>query len=434
MRILFNEFPLGEEFYHVHFKTGVYRVVEQLARRLALEAADPESDLEVTFHSTTDLWVARRYFQAHLQGHGTRFGGLTWQLLAAKWVDMVKRCCIRTNNDRRLALRASRWAMTRGQRFFSQASTRLDDGTLRAADIYHSPFQRVPHRVFRHPRLRRFTTVYDLIPITHPEFFEQGPIDTLRGVLDSLRADDFITCISHATRAQLLECAPQLQPERVFVTHLAAGEWCRREEDPARIAQGGSPFGLTPDTPYFLSLCTLEPRKNLEAVIRAFARLRQQGQLGREYRLVLVGGNGWKTEKILAALDEAQHCREAIVLTGFVPDEHLSALYTGALAFVYVSRLEGFGLPPLEAMQCGVPVIVSNTSSLPEVVGDAGLIVGPDDLDGLCAHMLRLSRDEALRRALSARSLARARDFSWKRFGTETLAAYRMAMTMPSAG
>lgn len=430
MRVLFNEFPLGADTYNIRYRTGIYRVVEQLARHLALAAASPANDLEVAFHSTSDLWVARRYFQAHLQGAGTRFTAQPWQLPAAKWVDAIRHFCLRTEDDRRSTTRALRWAMTRPQAMAAKVSTRLIRRELRAADIYHSPFQRIPNRVFRHPHLRRFTTVYDVLPITHPEFFEQGPIDTLQGVVGSFREEDFVTCISHATRAQLLECAPRLRPERVFVTHLAAGEWCRREDDASQIARVGASFGLEPGTPYFLSLCTLEPRKNLEAVIRAFARLRNEGQLGHEYRLVLVGNSGWKTEKILAALEEAQHCREAIVLTGFVPDEHLSALYSGALAFVYVSRLEGFGLPPLEAMQCGVPVITSNTSSLPEVIGNAGLMVDPDDLDGLCAYMLRLSRDETLRSELSARSLARAREFSWENFGAQTLAAYRAAMAM----
>ena len=169
----------------------------------------------------------------------------------------------------------------------------------------------------------------------------------------------------------------------------------------------------------------------MEAVIRAFGRLCKERQIADEARLVLVGRTGWKTEKIFAALEEAKHCREAIVVTGFVPDEYLPALYSGALAFLYVSRLEGFGLPPLEAMQCGVPVITSNVSSLPEVVGDAALMVGPDDIDGLCASMLRLSQDEVLRDELAARALARARMFSWARFGAETLAAYRQAIAVP---
>ena len=430
MKVLFNAFPLGAEIYHPGFKTGVYRVVEQLADNLARTAADPQNKLTVIFHASNLAWAARRFFQQRLRGRGTDFNMPLWQRPAAWQAHAVTRFCLGAADNRRVGARALRWLAGRGQSVVGRFSTHLTHQVLEAADIYHSPFQQIPRAVYRHAKLRRFTTVYDVIPITHPEYFEQGPIDILRGVVSNFRAEDFVTCISHHTRAQLLEHAPRLQPERVFVTHLAAGEWCRREDDPAKIAAARTMFGLGQDAPYFLSLCTLEPRKNLEAVIRAFARLRKERQIGRDHRLVLVGNSGWKTQEILAALAEAEHCREAIILTGFVLDEYLSALYSGALAFLYISRLEGFGLPPLEAMQCGVPVITSNASSLPEVVGDAGLTVDPDDIDGLCGHMLRLMNDEALRRELSVRSLARADGFSWQRYGTETLAAYRAALAM----
>ncbi len=430
MKVLFNAYPLGAEIYSLRNKTGIYRVVEQLALNLAKAAADPVNRLEVTFHTPLYPWAAHLYFEKYLRGPGTDFAARSWSLATARLEDAILGFCLRTKQDRRLRMRAFRWAITRGPSPMRERYGSLKDRMMAGADIYHSPFIKIPPSVRQHRHLRRFTTVYDLIPLTHPEYFDEGPVDTVRAVIDSFRPDDFVTCISHFTRTQLLEHAPQLTPERVFVTHLAAGGWFRREEDPARIASVCAPFGLTADTPYFLTLCTLEPRKNIELVIRAFARLRRERQIGPEHRLVLVGGGGWKTERILAALQEAQHCEDAIIRTGFVPDEHLSALYSGALAFVYPSRLEGFGLPPLEAMQCGVPVITSNTSSLPEVVGDAGLTIAPDDLDGLCAHMLRLAHDEVLRRELSIHSLARAKWFTWERFGAETMLAYHQAMAM----
>jgi glycosyltransferase involved in cell wall biosynthesis len=431
MKILFDEFPLGADLYDPTYKTGVYRVVEHLARHLAAVAQDPANELEVAFYAAKFPSAAWRYYRRHLRGRGTRFAARPWQLAVAYYAEAVDQFCERTASARNPALDFLRWGLTRKHAALVQAGARLSQGALQSADICHSSFFEAPAAVLAQPRLRRFTTIYDLIPLTNPEFCGQASVDALRKTVTSFRADDFVTCISHATRSRLLEHAPQLQPERVFVTHLAAGEWCRPERDAARIARAGAMYGLAPGAPYFLSLCTLEPRKNLEAVIRAFVRLRQENQISREHRLVLVGNQGWKTEKILAALDEAQSAREAIVLPGFVPDADLPALYSGALAFVFVSRLEGFGLPPLEAMQCGTPVITSNTSSLPEVVGEAGLTVGPDDIDGLCAHMLRLSQDAALRARLSALSLARARGFSWDRFGAEILSAYRQAMSLP---
>ena len=429
MKVLFDEFPLGAEIYDLAYKTGVYRVVEQMARHLASVARDPASDVEVAFYSAKFQSAAWRYYRRELRGRGTKFAVRPWQVGTASYGELVEQFCKRTADNRHPALRLLRRSMGLGRDTIAKASARLSERTLRSMDICHSSFFPIPREVLRHARIRRFTTVYDLIPITHPEHFGQGTVDALQSTLKNFQPDDFGVCISHSTRALLLTHAPQLQPERVFVAHLAAGGWCRREQDPARIASVTAAYGVPPGSPYFLSLCTLEPRKNLETLIRAFARLREEKQISREHRLVLVGNSGWKTEKILAALAEARSCRDAIILTGFVPDEQLSALYSGALAFVFVSRLEGFGLPPLEAMQCGVPVVTSNTTSLPEVVGDAGLMIDPDDVDGLCAHLQRISQDAELRHRLAAFSLERAKGFSWNRFGDEVMSAYRTAMS-----
>jgi glycosyltransferase involved in cell wall biosynthesis len=128
-----------------------------------------------------------------------------------------------------------------------------------------------------------------------------------------------------------------------------------------------------------------------------------------------------------AALEEAADVRGRIIQAGFVEDADLAALYSGAIAFLYPSFYEGFGLPPLEAMQCGTPVITSNASSLPEVVGDAGMMVPADDLDALCAALLDVVTKPDLRQSLQEKSLARAAEFSWQRSAASVIAAYRAA-------
>ena len=226
----------------------------------------------------------------------------------------------------------------------------------------------------------------------------------------------------------LLEVNTSLDPAKVSVTHLAAASCFHPEKNVARIAEVRARYRLPAEKSYFLTVCTLEPRKNLDSVIRGFARLRRERGNAADTVLVLVGNVGWQTEAIDRALEENSDCRHAVLQTGYVPDEDLAALYSGALAFVYPSRVEGFGLPPLEAMQCGTPVITSNVSSLPEVVGEDGLLVDPDNLDALCAAMAALHDDPKLRAELSARGLARAKRFSWERFTADTIAAYRRAM------
>jgi len=155
---------------------------------------------------------------------------------------------------------------------------------------------------------------------------------------------------------------------------------------------------------FILNVATLEPRKNQERLVRAFARLHQQYPGLRPVKLVLVGGRGWRYEAIFAAVEELG-LQQEVIFPGFVPHDELPAWYASADLFVYPSLYEGFGLPPLEAMACGTPVIVSNTASLPEVVGDAGLSVAPDDTGQLTETMARLllhpnsSENERLRQA-----------------------------------
>ncbi len=161
----------------------------------------------------------------------------------------------------------------------------------------------------------------------------------------------------------------------------------------------------------------------MDAAIRAFTRAVADG--GARDLTLVIAGPASAEPGIQSALAEAAQRQARVILAGYVPDEDLATLYGGALAFVYPSLCEGFGLPPLEAMQCGTPVIAGRVASLPEVVGDAGILVDLGDPDALRAAMLRLYRDASLRERLSALSLARASSFSWDRCTRETLAAYR---------
>jgi glycosyltransferase involved in cell wall biosynthesis len=138
---------------------------------------------------------------------------------------------------------------------------------------------------------------------------------------------------------------------------------------------------------------------------------------------VLVGKCAWLYDETLRALDET-NIKDAVVLTGYVPESDLPALYSGALCFVYPSYFEGFGLPPLEAMKCGAAVIVGNRTSLPEVVGDAGLAVDPFDVDAIASAIRKLVKDSVLRRELSIKGQERARKFDWRETARKTLAVY----------
>jgi glycosyltransferase involved in cell wall biosynthesis len=175
------------------------------------------------------------------------------------------------------------------------------------------------------------------------------------------------------------------------------------------------------EEPYLLAVGLLQPRKNLGRLLEAFSQVAAE-ELG--LTLALVGRTGWGAEAVqerIARPDLAGRVR----LLGAAPDEDLPLLYGGALALCYPSLYEGFGLPPLEAMACGTPVVVAGTTSLPEVVGDAGVLVDPEDVASIADGIRRVVTDEGLRRELSRRGLARAAQFSWGECARRHLALYR---------
>jgi len=170
---------------------------------------------------------------------------------------------------------------------------------------------------------------------------------------------------------------------------------------------------------------TLEPRKNVAQLIRAFARVKREAHM--PHKLVLIGARGWKHTDVDAAIEQ-ENIRAEVILPGYVPTEDLPSWYRAADLFVYPTRYEGFGMPALEAMACGTPVVTTNASSLPEVVGDAALQVAPDDLPALADAMTRALTDSTLREQMRARGLAQAKQFSWTRTGNETAAIYRSVL------
>ena len=172
-------------------------------------------------------------------------------------------------------------------------------------------------------------------------------------------------------------------------------------------------FNIPLDKTYFLSVCTIEPRKNIDLLINAYEKLLSFRTREDIPLLILTGIFGWKVQPLIEKINRINNCYEnPIILTGFVSDEDLAILYSATSAFVYPSLYEGFGLPPLEAMQCGAPVIASNNSSIPEVVGDAGILVDAQDEKAL-VDALRNCLNKEKSEEMRQRSIKRAALFSW---------------------
>jgi glycosyltransferase involved in cell wall biosynthesis len=297
---------------------------------------------------------------------------------------------------------------------------------LRAQNIslYHSSFYPIPPEI---NYCRKIVTIYDLINIKFPEFFGNQEDTLVSNCLRSITEDDYISCISQATKQDVLDYSNRFSDRQVLVTHLAADKNKFYPCQDTNLIQSVLQKYNIPKSPYLLSVCTLEPRKNLAHVIRCFVKLVHEKSIS-NLNLVLVGTQGWQFDEIFAELDRNANLRQRIIFTGFVPDKDLAPLYSDALAFLYLSVYEGFGLPPLEAMQCGTPVITSNTSSLPEVVGEAGIILSPVDEDGLCNAIYELYTKPDLRKSLSQKSLEQSEKFTWEKTLQKTIEIYKLAL------
>jgi glycosyltransferase involved in cell wall biosynthesis len=227
---------------------------------------------------------------------------------------------------------------------------------------------------------------------------------------------DHVIAVSEATKQDLLNYY-DLPEEKVSVIYEAAAPRFTPQSQ-ERQAQVRTIYGLPQH--YLLMVGTIEPRKNLTRVLHAWTPLYQAGLVP---PLVIVGKRGWLYDEFFEALTSCP-VREAVVLPGFVADEDLPAVYSGATALIWASLYEGFGLPPLEAMASGAPVVCADTSSLPEVVGDAALMFDPFDEDALATVLRHISDDAELRDELRGRGFRRAQQFSWERTAQETIAVY----------
>jgi glycosyltransferase involved in cell wall biosynthesis len=280
-------------------------------------------------------------------------------------------------------------------------------------DIFHSPdFALPPVR-----QARTVLTVHDLSFMRVPECSQPRlRAYLLRVVPPSVRRADVVLADSESTRSDVIELL-DVRPDRVRVIYPGVGEGFRRVQDAELLADVRRRYRL-PDR-FVLSVGTLQPRKNLTRLIEAYAEARPDADV----KLVIAGGAGWMYEGIFGRVQELG-LQSKVYFPGYVADDDLPALYTLADLFAFPSLYEGFGLPPLEAMACGTPVVTSNVSSLPEVVGDAALMVDPRDVDALANAMVQALGEPSLRSAMVQHGLARAQGFTWSRAAEELLRLY----------
>jgi glycosyltransferase involved in cell wall biosynthesis len=308
--------------------------------------------------------------------------------------------------------RVSLW--TPSHHRLEQLTLRFEVGRLRL-DLLHSPDFIPPF--WRN--CKSVITVHDLAFLLYPHFLTKEAARYYGQIDQAVRYTDHIIAVSESTRQDTIKLLG-VPDRKITVIHEAANPIYRQippEEARRHVVET---YGL--DREYILFVSTIEPRKNLPGLLQAYRKLLDDYK--RPEGLVLAGSRGWLSEEVYSAV-EALNLGEHVRFLGRVPSTHLVYLYNAARLLVHPSFYEGFGLPPLEAMTCGTPTIVSNVSALPEVVGDAAILIDPHDIGGLTVAMWRALTDEDLRASLIAKGLKRAQTFSWERAARETLDVYR---------
>jgi glycosyltransferase involved in cell wall biosynthesis len=281
-------------------------------------------------------------------------------------------------------------------------------------DLFHSPD-------FTLPPTRRGTrtllTVHDLSFVRDPD----SAVPVLRVYLNkvvprSVARADHVLADSAATRADLMELYGTPE-EKISVLYSGVNEAFQPVRDAATLQRVRSRYGLG-EAPFILAVGTLQPRKNYARLIQAFAQLGQA-----DLNLVIAGGKGWMYEAIFAEV-ERRRLGQRVIFPGFVADDDLPALYSAASVLAYPSTYEGFGLPILEAFACGTPVVTSTASCLPEIAGEAALLVPPTDVAALSEALRRAHSDTALRARLIQAGSERARAFSWETSARQLVERY----------
>lgn len=300
--------------------------------------------------------------------------------------------------------------------FFSQwifkSFIKVSEDEVKRSDFYLSPIYGIPEFVRKYPHLKPFVLLHDAIPLKFPKYYPYGKPLVKKIMETSCQGDSFFF-VSASAYNDFKSFFSIVTDVNSTVIHLAADSCYSPIRDENTLLKVKKKYNIPVEKKYVFSLCTLEPRKNLIRSVRTFLQFVKKN--GAKDIIWVMGGAAWTT-----FIDELEKAgvnwdSEIVVRAGYIDDEDLPILYSNAEWFVYTSQYEGFGLPPLEAMQCGCPVITSNNSSLPEVVGDSALTIDWDSDEQHIEAYEKYYFDEELRKEYGRKGLARAEQFSWTR-------------------
>ena len=278
-------------------------------------------------------------------------------------------------------------------------------------------------------RIKKYAFIYDVMPITNPEYFFKKnkikkSVTSFSKKMKTLRKDTIIFSDSINAKDEFIKVFPEYSDNKIIINYLAAdkNKFYPNSNIDKNIL---SNYKIPTDKKYILSLSSLNKRKNLSFLVDSFVDFLDSNKNIDDLYLVLAGPGGWLMDEMLNSIKNAKAYKDKIILTGFVDQKDINTLYNGAFCFIFPSLAEGFGLPVLEAMQCGIPTISSNTTSLPEVYGDAAIGINPTKKEELIKAIGNLYLDEQLRKKLSNNGLERSTKFNWKNAVDIMVAEYK---------
>jgi glycosyltransferase involved in cell wall biosynthesis len=287
---------------------------------------------------------------------------------------------------------------------------------LEDTDIFHG----TNYTVYPYQNIQKIISIYDLSFIKCPEYIDSVVQQYAKRLTKCLQWTDAVITISESSKQDIINYL-NFPAEKVFVTPLAS-RYSPEFLNKLNLNQEFQNYNFDFSKPYLLFVSTIEPRKNIQSIIKAFNWLKQNHKI--EHQLVLIGKKGWKYTPIFEAI-QSSNWKNDIHHLNYLSDELVALFYSKADVFVYPSHYEGFGLPVLEAMTLGAPVVASNTSSIPEVAGDAAILIDPDDFMQIAEALLKVISDSQLRQDLINKGKARASLFSWENTAKQTLKAYK---------
>jgi len=286
--------------------------------------------------------------------------------------------------------------------------------------VYLSPFFPIPKKILEQKHIKKFYILHDVIPLLPQDFFKNNYAvrNKYNTLIETLDKNIYSFCVSQSTKDDFLKyCGDKLDANKMFVTHIATNQNYTPNYNKQELMQILKKYKVehNPNDNYLFSLCSLEPRKNLPFTIACFLKFIKKHNIQNLY-FYLGGSIWWSFESVMAkALEDAGELRHKVKLLGYIDDCDMNILYSNSLFFTYLSQYEGFGMPPLEAMQAGTPVITSNNSSLPEVVGNAAISLTYNDELAVIKAFEDFYFNENLRKEYIAKGLERAKMFSWEK-------------------